>query len=646
MFSSDGRGWGYDEDEEVIGAMGCHLTWMDLHGIDKRTLTLEKKFLEGRDADFETRPSLWLSLTNLLGFVYYSLGLTEDAEAKFDEVVAKDASNITALGNLTVIYRRQSRMKQYRAGLETLRGLLTKRDPVHVARSYADRAFALRHFQEHRRCFTYLSHISKAVQCAEGALTVPERAEWMYDYGLALHRRYMQMLHSGAVQDEQDTEQGMREVVECFHHVTRVEGVGLDLQALSWVFIGALLSVCPGKTLADALDDDTCNFTATDCFEKALELQPDNAEVLARTGAQFTDLKMYDRAKELLDRSLHKKESWSALRSRASLSMKMYEDQDQRETFSDKDVDELLQVALSDFTRAAELKETHADFSDLGYVYFLLKQPYKALRYFSNAVKSEQDDEFDLSVTHERWATCLASLGEEEGAAMQSTQKEKARRKMRQQATVLEDAWRHRHGVNCQGFECDLARFDYSSQDRPGYVNVLGDDHPQPSADAAHYVSRNQGAFKYDFFISFSHIDNKWSVALVRRLETEFNLKGNIRYRDYQLGAAIAENIAESVSNSFRTLIIMTPDSHRDQWCRYEVQRAHMTNLQRPCVVPIMLRPCLVPRELEHLTFIRCYKGQFRVEDWHRLGQSLCQFIPEAQPNWPARSRDDNIGST
>ncbi|XP_038044303.1 uncharacterized protein LOC119719073 [Patiria miniata] len=639
MFSSDGRGWGYDQDEEVIGAMGCHLTWMDLHGIDRRTLTREKELLEGKEVDFQTRPSLWLSVTNLLGFVYYSLGMIQEAEEKFEEVLTKDANNMNAVGNLMVIYRRQSRMTQYRASLKILRELLAKRDALHLARSYADRAFALRNFQEHRRCFTYLSHISKAVQCAEGAVTTPERAEWMYDYGLALHRRYMQMLDSGVVQEEREAEQGMREVVECFHRVTGIEGVSLDLQGLSWVYIGTLLSACPGKTLADALEDDTCTFTATDCFAKALDLQPDNAEVLGNIGAQFMELKMYDRAKELLDRSLLKKESWLAFRGRALVSMKMYEDQDLQTQLSKDKLDGLLQGALSDLSRAVELKETHADFSDLGYVYFLLKQPYKALRYFSNAIKSDQDDNFDPSLTHERWAKCLTSLGEEEGAAMQSRQKEKSRGRMREQATALEEAWRHRHGVNCQGFECDLARFDYCAEDRPGYANVLGDDSPTP--DVVRYVSRNQGAFKYDFFISFSHIDHKWTVALVKRLEKEFNVRGNIRYRDYQLGAAIAENIAESVTNSYRTLIIMTPDSLRDQWCRYEVQRAHMTNLQRPCVVPIMLRPCLVPRELEHLTFIRCQKGQFKAEDWYRLGQSLCQFSQDVQPHWPERRGDD-----
>ena len=567
MYPSDGRGWSFEDDEKVLGAVGCHFTWSDLHGIDKSTLTREKQLLEARHVDFQARPSLWLSVNNLLGFVYFSMWSIQEAEEKFAEVTAKDGNNMVAVGNLTIIYRSQSRMKQYRDTLNTLRVLVAKSDPLNIARAFADRAFALRFFQEHRICFTYMPFISKAVESGK-ELSIPEEAEWLYDYGLALHRRYTQMVTSRTGDVQELVMEGFREVVECFFQVTKITGASQDFQALPWVFIGILLSY-PGKTLADVLHDDTSKLSAFDCFDKALNLQPEDWEVLARVGAQFTELKMYDRATELLNKSLVNTVSWFALRHRALLSIRMYEDQDVQTQMSEDKLDGLLQRALSDLKQALEMKETHAEFSDLGYVHFLMKQPKKALQYFCKAVKSDhQEDNFDPSVTHERWAKCLATLGEDEGAIMQLNMQQKARMKIQEQAVVLEEAWRQQHGLNCQGFECDVARFDFCTEDRQGYVNILGF---TPVPDVVRHVSRNQGYFKYDFFVSFSHIDNKWSVALVKRLEAEFGIRGNIRYRDYQLGAAISDNIADSVANSYRTLIIMSPDSLRDQWCRYEV---------------------------------------------------------------------------
>ncbi|XP_071802863.1 uncharacterized protein [Asterias amurensis] len=631
MYPSDGRGWSFEDDEEVVGAMGCHLTWTDLHGIDKSTLGRERQLIEGMEIDFSSRPSHWLSVCNLLGFVYYSLWLVQEAEEKFSEVIAKDGSNMNALGNLIIIYKSQSRMKQYRETLGILRILVARQDALNMARSYSDRAFALRFFQEHRRSFTYLPFTRKAVETGK-ELGTPEEAEWLFAHGLALHRRFMQMLNSGAAV-QVHSEVGFREVVECLFQVTKIEGASPDFKTMPWVFIGALLSLFPGKILADVVQDDSSFLSATDCFDRALKLQPEDPEVLARVGAQYVELKMFDQASDILNKSLSIKESLLAFRHRAILSIKMYEDENVRTQLPEAELDGLLQKALSDLKHAIELKETNAALSDQGYIYFLMRQPKKALQCFSMATKCDHlEDNFDPSVTHERWAKCLSTLGEEEGALMQLRKMETAKMKLREQATVLEEAWRHRHGLNCQGFECDLARFDFCTEDRHGYVNVFGTSSVPISV---RYFARNRGSFRYDFFVSFAHIDNKWTVALVKRLESEFGVRGNIRYRDYHLGAAISDNIAESVANSYRTLIIMTPDSLRDQWCRYEVQRAHMTNLQRRCAVPIMLRMCQVPRELEHLTFIKCQKGQFRTEDWHRLGLSLCQHVDQSHSDWP-----------
>ncbi|XP_072022757.1 uncharacterized protein [Amphiura filiformis] len=284
----------------------------------------------------------------------------------------------------------------------------------------------------------------------------------------------------------------------------------------------------------------------------------------------------------------------------------------------------LLFQAKDSFTKAIHINATHADHSDLGFVLHLLGDHHQSIQHYSVAVRCQDGDDFDTSQTHDRWAECLETLKETQGARTQRDIQRQIKASMREQSP--DESWRYTHGVNCQGFECDISRFNYCAEERLGFVNVLSEHNTTPVNTNVGFFPTYTREFKYDFFISFAHIDSMWAVAFVYKLEKDFpGIRGRLRYRDYELGAAIADNIVNSVETSHRTLVILSPDSLRDRWCRYEVQRAHMMNLTRPCAIPIMLRACVIPREIEHLSVVKCDQGQIKTDDWCRLGKSLRQ---------------------
>ncbi|XP_071481781.1 tetratricopeptide repeat protein 22-like [Diadema antillarum] len=544
------------------------------------------------------------------------------AEEKFDEVLQLDRNNINATGNLVVLYKRQSRMRFFRECLEKLKKLLADRNPLYLARAYADRAHAIRHFEQDVRCFSYTAFIKKAVEI--GAETdSKEKAEWLFDYGLALYRRDSQLVMGQAASSV--TEASFREAAAHFALVTEISEAPSEYRALSWIFMGILLRTKPSRTLGQALPDSIYlnSYTPQDCFEQALSIRSDHPIVLRRVASELTLLKQYDRAKKLFEQSLDLEPSWFANRHKGLLCLAMAEDCSL--SVDDTERRELLVSAKKQFEIALEFKQVHADHSDLGYVHFLLGDHNSAVQEYSLAVRCRQDDNFNVALTHLRWGQCLQDMGEKEGAQLQYAQEKDVNKKLRKQANVLEAAFTHSHGTNCCGFECDLSRFDYCSSERPGYINVLSEVKGSDSSYMPQFFPRDPSPFKYDFFVSFSHIDHKWTVAFVRKLERAFNVRGCIRYRDYEYGATIAENIAENIDNSYRTILIITPDSLRDHWCRYEMQRAHMETLKRRCIVPIMLRQCKLPLEVENLTHIKCRRGQFVLDDWYRIRDTLRQ---------------------
>ncbi|XP_033102387.1 toll-like receptor 13 [Anneissia japonica] len=86
----------------------------------------------------------------------------------------------------------------------------------------------------------------------------------------------------------------------------------------------------------------------------------------------------------------------------------------------------------------------------------------------------------------------------------------------------------------------------------------------------------------FDAFISYSSKDCKWvSNVLHPTLENDpYNFRLCIDYRDFMPGNSIVDNIARAISSSRKTIMILTKNFLRSQWCYFELEMARRRLLE------------------------------------------------------------------
>ena len=101
---------------------------------------------------------------------------------------------------------------------------------------------------------------------------------------------------------------------------------------------------------------------------------------------------------------------------------------------------------------------------------------------------------------------------------------------------------------------------------------------------------RNDGK-QFDAFVSYSQQDQKFvTKALVPKLEQKkpyYHLC--LHYRDWPIGGAIAQTICESVEKSRRTIILLSENFMKSEWCQYEFKAAHYRVLHDKTIRIIMI---------------------------------------------------------
>ncbi|CAG9790723.1 unnamed protein product [Diatraea saccharalis] len=82
---------------------------------------------------------------------------------------------------------------------------------------------------------------------------------------------------------------------------------------------------------------------------------------------------------------------------------------------------------------------------------------------------------------------------------------------------------------------------------------------------------------EYDAFVSFSQKDARWvAEELVPKLEGERNLRLCVHYRDWLVGDMIPAQIARSVEQSRRTIIVLSKNFLESSWALLEFRAAHL----------------------------------------------------------------------
>nr|XP_054767971.1 uncharacterized protein LOC129275206 [Lytechinus pictus] len=642
--------FGGEEEDNVslqIKEFGCHLEWKELQKIDGLTLKINQGVLAGESWDYHERPTYFTAVRNLQGFIEYKLGDEDKAGDFFQTVLDHDPVNINALANMVHMLIGQHRIRDSRPFEARLRNIFLQcgdntgccQGYSQRARAYADRAHAIRYFEQNKRCFRYMAYVERAATLGRYCQQTPDKAEWFFDHALALYRRDVQMIYLRKVLGENVSDvlqrkikSGHEKAIRLFYDTIQISHSKTVL-SLSWVFIGILLNHDADiRTLARIFPRDSAlrHMSADDCYQKGLSIDNTNEITTRRVGAEYAKLKRYSKAKCLLDRSLERLKSWFGHRYRGVLYLSMYEDQQLTDgeiltQFGITSRTDLLLKAKADFESAQQERNVHADFSDLGRVHYLLGEKRQAIAKFKRACDSEQDDYFDVLETYSRWAQCI---GEEQVEDMADLRRIAENHRQKLIATPLD--------TNGDSFSDDFEH--YSRSTIHGHVRLL-----TPTdfwvASATGRTRHNPmpyrgptpvGQYKYDFFLSFNERDRIWCLALLSKLETEYKLRGCIEQRDFVVGAEQIDNIRTFLRDSHRCIIVLSQHYVQHDDSKAVLREAFRVAFKRdgPYVLPIVLTDCETDKldsRVQEVQSIHCNLGQIPNNHWLNLVSSLRQ---------------------
>ena len=117
---------------------------------------------------------------------------------------------------------------------------------------------------------------------------------------------------------------------------------------------------------------------------------------------------------------------------------------------------------------------------------------------------------------------------------------------------------------------------------------------------------------KYHAFFAFSREDRDWVVGLIDELESPpYGFKCCYHDRDFIPGVPVLQNIDNSVQESLKTVVVLSPEYIKSAWCSYETQVVMDYDIEtrQGILIPIMLRQCQIPEYIGRLSYIDVSKN-------------------------------------
>ncbi|XP_070552954.1 uncharacterized protein [Ptychodera flava] len=110
------------------------------------------------------------------------------------------------------------------------------------------------------------------------------------------------------------------------------------------------------------------------------------------------------------------------------------------------------------------------------------------------------------------------------------------------------------------------------------------------------WTSIDGGDWKYDAFVCYrsesggSSPEESFVIReMLPRLENDHGFRLCVHSRDFQVGAAIMDNILDAIQNSSRTILVLSPWFVQSEWCRFEYEKAQAEMLRIGTkIIPIM----------------------------------------------------------
>ena len=122
--------------------------------------------------------------------------------------------------------------------------------------------------------------------------------------------------------------------------------------------------------------------------------------------------------------------------------------------------------------------------------------------------------------------------------------------------------------------------------------------------------------FETDVFVSYASTEGSFiKNKLVPAIETETTaIKLWIADRDSQAGASVAENLTHAIYHSKKTVIILSRNYLKENWCNFEMNMARLESVEsKRKLIIIVLYEDISPKELP-LDYLRLLRSEVSVE--------------------------------
>eukprot|EP00058_Branchiostoma_floridae_P027814 XP_002613305.1 hypothetical protein BRAFLDRAFT_68271 [Branchiostoma floridae] len=426
------------------------------------------------------------------------------------------------------------------------------------------------------------------------------------------------------------------------------------------------------------------------CYKKALEINPADYEVYRRFGQSYSRERLYENARQMLDTSIdimpEKTSNWFAYYSRSRLNLFQYDMlmRRWRRVGSPPPDKQLLQRAKQDAIASCDGVTTHFNTFLLGKPehdgVLRLRENTEAAESYKRAVESDERTYYSnfngvlrsLMVLHgsedHHRVHYIAELAFwiNEGYKKYEDIRRPIRYCVYKFGSQMIQVCRHliddgnfqlaRIFLRCFKQEDDIESYTAAAlliseipeddeHEASGAVSRSSTGQPEQEVSSKPAPvrvenSRCSDEFHYDFFVLHSSKDDGWvDYVLVPALEVDWGFKGCVADRDFEPGKSVFDNIIYSIENSYKTLLILTPNFVTSEWCKYETEQVLMESLKSKSgrVIPIMLHECDVPASVTHLDASRDAIGCY---DWLKLKEAL-----EKSPPTEADQEKQIVGS-
>ena len=131
---------------------------------------------------------------------------------------------------------------------------------------------------------------------------------------------------------------------------------------------------------------------------------------------------------------------------------------------------------------------------------------------------------------------------------------------------------------------------------------------------------RSSGEFNYDVFVSYSTKDLNWVRDKLIPVLEKYYLKYCIHSRDFEIGKAILDNMADSVYGSRKVLAVVSRNYMSSKFCRGELDMAIYRNIEKEDSSLVVIRLDGIntkdfPKALRSKTFLDYFDNRER-EHW------------------------------